>query len=71
MEEQSQEEYIIYIETDFGELKVEFTSEQMDSADDVLKKAIEILSESKDIQLTDVFLARRHFYDITQGHTKN
>lgn len=71
MEEQSQEEYIIYIETDFGELKVEFTSEQMDSADDVLKKAIEILSESKDIQLTDVFLARRHFYDITQGYTKN
>lgn len=64
-------EYINYIQTDFGELKVSFTTENvLEDEGAVLEASLKILKESKDIQLTDSFLKSRMFFEVTEGETK-
>ena len=62
-------EYIIYIQADFGELKVYFeTDEILKDHEAVLSIALEKLEESKDIKLTGL-LDSRLYYEVTEGKT--
>lgn len=63
-------EYTILIQTDFGELKVEFqTNYPLESDQVVFDKAMKILGNSNDILLKDRMLSDNVFYDVVQGMT--
>lgn len=62
-------EYIIYIKTDFGELKVYFETDGiLKNNEEVLSIALEKLEESNDIKLTGL-LNSQVFYEVTEGKT--
>ena len=62
-------EYIIYIQTDFGELKVYFeTDELLKNEEEVLSVALEKLEESSDIKLAGL-LSDKLYYEVTEGKT--
>jgi len=62
-------DYIIYIQTDFGDLQVVFsTDEILKNEEEVLSIAVKKLEESKDIKLTGL-LDNRLYYEVTQGKT--
>lgn len=63
-------EYIIYIQTDFGELKVYFeTDEVLKDHEEVLSVAMNKLDKSKDIELTGLVHHRPMYYEVTEGKT--
>lgn len=63
-------EYTVLIQTDFGELKVEFqTNYPLESNQAVFNKAMEILRNSNDILLKDRMLSDNVLYDVIQGMT--
>lgn len=62
-------EYIIYIQTDFGELKVYFeTDELLKDHEEVLSIALKELEKSADIKLTGL-LNGQLYYEVTEGKT--
>lgn len=62
-------EYIIYIQTDFGELKVYFETDGiLKDYEEVLSIALEKLGESSDIKLTGL-LDEKMYYEVTEGKT--
>jgi len=62
-------EYIIYIQTDFGELKVYFETDGiLKDHEEVLSVALERLEESSDIKLTGL-LDEKLYYEVTEGKT--
>lgn len=65
----SDTEYIIYIQTDFGELKVYFeTKRVLKDHEEVLSVALEKLEKSNDIKLTGL-LNDQLYYEVTEGKT--
>lgn len=62
-------EYIVYIQTDFGELKIYFETDGiLKNQEEVLSIALEKLEESSDIKLTGL-LDGRLYYEVTEGKT--
>lgn len=62
-------EYIIYIQTDFGELKVYFETDKiLKDHEEVLSVALEKLEKSNDIKLTGL-LNDQLYYEVTEGKT--
>lgn len=60
------EEYIVYIQTDFGELKVEFESPVLEGEEQAYAVALQKLRQSQHIRLTGL-LANFIGYEVTQG----
>lgn len=64
-------EYIIYIATDFGEIKVCFTTDGvLENEQEVLNIALEKLGESSVINVNEI-TKERIFYEVTEGDTLN
>lgn len=62
-------EYIIDIQTDFGELTVCFETDGiLESENEVFEIALEKMGESRDIQLTGL-LEKGTFYEVIEGRT--
>ncbi len=63
-------DYIINIQTDFGELKVCFETDGiLKDQEEVLDIALEKIGESNDILLKDSMLTSRLFFEVTEGKT--